>query len=300
MKRLHLNPYLLLCLASLFWAGNMVMGRGLRHDLPPTGLSFWRWVVALLCVLIVARPHLRADLPKLRAAWKIVIFLGIFGVGTYNMFSYIALQYTTATSATLLNSFVPMVTIGLAFLFLGKGISRLEGLGVLVSMLGVLTLISQGSLTALLGLQVNTGDWWMLAAVLVWSIYTVGLQWRPQGIHPMSLLTALVIVGLVFMAPAYAWELASGRHINLHAASLAGIVYAGVFAAFLGFVCFNAGVSQVGAARGSLFIHLQPVLAALMSALILDESPLWYHYAGVVCVFGGIALTMARPAETRP
>ncbi|MDD5296687.1 MAG: DMT family transporter [Rhodocyclaceae bacterium] len=294
MKNRLLDPHVLLTLASLFWAGNMVMGRGLRHDLPPVGLSFWRWVVAFLCVLPLAWPHLRADGPKLRAAWKETVFLGVFGVGTYNMFSYIAVQYTTATSATLLNSFIPMVTMALAFLFLGKRLSRPEGLGVLVSMAGVLVLLGQGSLEALLVLRVNTGDLWMLAAVLVWSVYTVGLQWRPKGAHPMTLLAAFILVGLAVMAPAYAWEMAAGRHIALHPASVAGILYAGVFAAFLGFVCFNAGVAQVGASRASLFIHLQPVFAAILSALILNEVPSWYHYVGVVCVFGGILLAMQK------
>ena len=289
------NPYLLLALASLLWAGNMVMGRGLRADLPPVALAFWRWVVAFACVLPLALPHLKAQWPMLRAAWKQVIFLGVFGVGFYNTFSYVAVQYTTATSATLLNSFIPVATIALAFVFLGKRLSRPEAIGVLVSLAGVLLLISRGSLEVLFGLGLNTGDLWMLVAVLTWSIYTVGLQWRPQGVHPMLQLAAFVFVGLLVMAPMYAWELNSGRTVNLHVGSVAGILYAGVMAAFLGFVCFNAGVVAVGPAVGSLFIHLQPVFAALLSTLLLGEYPAWFHYAGMTLVLGGIVLTMRPP-----
>ena len=117
MRRPHFNPYLLLALTSLFWAGNMVMSRGLRADLPPVALAFWRWVTAFCCVLPLALPHLRSQWPLLRAAWKKVIFLGVFGVGCYNTFSYVAVQYTTATSATLLNSFIPVVTSVLALAF---------------------------------------------------------------------------------------------------------------------------------------------------------------------------------------
>lgn len=295
MQRYRLNPYLLLVLTSLLWAGNMVMSRGLRADLPPVGLAFWRWVIALACVLPLALPLLKAQWPILRAAWKPVIFLGVLGVGCYNTFSYIAVQYTTATSATLLNSFVPVVTSGLAFLLLGKRLTRPEAIGGLISLVGVVLLISRGSLDALLGLGLNTGDLWMLLAVLVWSIYTVGLQWRPQGVHPMLLLAAFIVVGLVAMAPMYAWELSTGAAINLHSGSLAGIFYAGVFAAFLGFVLFNAGVVAVGPAVASLFIHLQPIFAAILSAFLLAEQPQWYHYAGMVLVFGGIVLTTRRP-----
>jgi len=295
MNQARFNPYLLLVLASLFWAGNMVMGRGLRADLPPVALAFWRWVVAFACVLPLAWPHFRSQWPLLRAAWKQVVFLGIFGVGFYNTFSYVAVQYTTATSATLLNSFIPVATIALAFAFLGKRLTRPEAVGVGVSLLGVVTLIARGSLDTLLALELNTGDLWMLVAVLTWSIYTVGLQWRPKGVHPMLQLAAFVFVGLLVMAPMYAWELSSGRSVVLHAGSVAGILYAGVIAAFLGFVCFNAGVIAVGPSVGSLFIHLQPVFAAILSTLLLGESPAWFHYVGMTLVLGGIALTMRQP-----
>ncbi|ATE60131.1 DMT family transporter [Thauera sinica] len=300
MTRARITAYLLLTVTSLFWAGNMVMSRGLRADLPPIALAFWRWMIAFACVLPLALPHLRAQWPALRAAWKRVIFLGVFGVGFYNTFSYIAVQYTTATSATLLNSFIPVATIALAFVFLGKRLGRMEAVGVLVSLAGVIVLIGRGSMDTLLGLQLNTGDVWMLAAVLAWSIYTVGLQWRPQGVHPMLLLASFIVVGLAVMAPMYAWEVASGATINLHAGSVAGILYAGIVAAFLGFVCFNAGVSEVGPSIGSLFIHLQPVFASILSALLLGESPQWYHYLGMALVFSGIVATMWRSPAVRP
>ena len=296
MRRPHFNPYLLLALTSLFWAGNMVMSRGLRADLPPVALAFWRWVTAFCCVLPLALPHLRSQWPLLRAAWKKVIFLGVFGVGCYNTFSYVAVQYTTATSATLLNSFIPVVTSVLALAFFGRRLARPEVIGGLISLVGVVLLISRGSIATLLGLELNTGDLWMLLAVLSWSLYTAFLQWRPQGVHPMLLLAAFVVVGLAVMAPMYAWELSTGAAVNLHAGSLAGILYAGVVAAFLGFVCFNAGVAQVGPAVGSLFIHLMPVFASILSALVLGETPAWYHYAGMALVFGGILLTTRKPA----
>ena len=229
-----------------------------------------------------------------------MVFLGVFGVGLYNTFSYVAVQYTTATSATLLNSFIPVATIALAFIFLGKRLSRPEAIGVLVSLVGVLLLISRGSLEVLFGLGLNTGDLWMLVAVLTWSIYTVGLQWRPKGVHPMLQLAAFVFVGLLVMAPMYAWELSGGRTVNLHAGSVAGILYAGVIAAFLGFVCFNAGVIAVGPSVGSLFIHLQPVFAAVLSTLLLGEHPAWFHFAGMTLVLGGIALTMRQPRGNEP
>lgn len=294
MNPSRLTSYLFLALASLFWAGNMVMSRGLRADLPPVALAFWRWAIALLCVAPLAWPHLRSQWPLLRQAWKPVLLLGVCGIGCYNTLAYIALQSTTATNAALLNSFVPVVTSVLALLLFGKRLSRWEILGGLVSLAGVVLLISRGDVQTLLGLALNAGDLWMLGAVLAWSLYTVCLPLRPAGVHPMLLLAAFVVVGLGVTAPAYAWELATGPALQLHAASLAGIAYAGVVAAFLGLICFNAGVAVVGPAVGSLFIHLMPVFAAILSTFLLGEQPLWYHLVGMALVLGGIVLTVRR------
>jgi drug/metabolite transporter (DMT)-like permease len=272
----------------------MVIGRGLREAVPPLALSFWRWAIALTLVLPFALPHLRRQWPQLKAAWPAVLVLGLVGVGGFNTFAYIALQYTTATNATLLNSFIPIATIALAFALLGKRLRRLEALGVLVSLAGVLTIVGQGSITALASFSLNTGDLWMLLAVLTWGLYTVGLQWRPQGVHPMLLLAALTVVGLAAIAPAYMWELSGGRTIALSPATLAGILYTGFFPGFLGYVFYNAGVAAVGPSRGALFIHLMPVFGTVLAAIFLGERPSWYHFAGIVLVFAGIYLTTRK------
>ena len=294
MHRLTANPYLLLTLTALFWSGNMVMGRGNRADVPPIALAFWRWIIALALVAPLALPHLRSQWPRLRAAWPIVVVLGLLGVGGYNTFAYLALQHTTATSATLLNSFIPIATIAFAFVFFGKRLSRLEAAGVVVSLCGVAAIVSRGSLETLLGLTLNTGDLWMLAAVTVWGLYTVGLQKRPEGVHPMLMLAAFTVVGLLALAPAYAWELSTGRTINLGWNAIGGILYTGIFPGFLGYVFYNAGVAAVGPARGSLFIHLMPVFATILAAIFLDERPYLYHFVGIALVFAGIYLTTRR------
>lgn len=297
MKRLSANPYLLLSLTALFWAGNMVMGRGIRADVPPIALAFWRWTIALALVLPFALPHLRDQWSRLRSAWRPLLFLGALGVGSYNTFAYIALQYTTATNATLLNSFIPIATIALAFLLFGKRLNRLEAAGVIVSLLGVVTIVSRGSLDTLLGLSLNNGDLWMLGAVLTWGLYTVGLQWRPQGVDPMLMLAALTVIGLALLAPIYAWELASGRHIQLSFTAVSGILYTGIFPGFIGYVFYNAGVAAVGPSRASLFIHLMPVFGIILAAIFLGERPQSYHFIGIGLVFAGILLTTRKPAS---
>jgi drug/metabolite transporter (DMT)-like permease len=288
------NPYLLLTLTALFWSGNMVLGRGIRGDVPPLALAFWRWVIAFACVLPLALPHLKAQWPLLKAGWRPVIILGLIGVGGYNTFAYIALQYTSATNAVLLNSFIPIVTIAISWAFLGKRLRRLEAIGVAVSLAGALTIVARGDPSVLARLNLNLGDVWMLGAVVVWALYTVGLAWRPAGVHPMLMLAAFCAVGLAALLPAYLWEMAQGRHINVHWGSLASLAYVGIFPSFLGYIFYNRGIAEVGAARGSLFIHLMPVFGTVLSAIFLGEIPHWYHYAGIALIFTGIGLTMKK------
>lgn len=288
------NPYLLLTLTVLFWSGNMVVGRGVRADLPPIALAFWRWAIAFLCVLPLALPHLKSQWPLLKQGWKSLLLLGLLGVGGYNTFAYIGLQYTVATNAVLLNSFIPIATIAISWAFLGKRLRRGEAIGVFVSLAGAMTIIARGDPAVLATLSLNLGDVWMLGAVLVWAIYTVGLAKRPAGVDPMLMLAALTAIGLAALAPAYAWELSQGRHMNLHAGSLAAIAYVGILPSFIGYIFYNRGVAEVGPNKASLFIHLMPVFGTLLSALFLGEIPHGYHYAGIALIFAGIWLTTRR------
>jgi drug/metabolite transporter (DMT)-like permease len=225
----------------------------------------------------------------------VVVILGLLGVGGYNTLAYIGLKYTPATNAVLLNSFIPIATITLSWAFLKKHLQRVEWLGVFVSFAGVTTIVCQGDLQTLATLSPNVGDLWMLAAVFTWAFYTIGLQWRPAGVDPMLLLAALTSVGLLALAPAYAWEIAQGRTIVVSIGSLAGIAYTGIFPGFLGYVFYNRAVGEVGASKASLFLHLMPVFGTLLSAVFLGEIPQAYHAVGIALIFAGIYLTTVFP-----
>lgn len=287
------HPYLLLTLTALFWSGNVVLGRAIRADVPPLALAFWRWVVSLMLTLPLALPHLRRQWPLLRRAWKPVVALGLLGVGMYNTFAYLALQSTPATNVVLLNSFIPVATLALSRLFLKQQLRPVQWAGVLLSLCGVAAIVSRGSFLALVGLQLNVGDLWMLGGILTWAVYTIGLQWRPAGVHPMLLLMAFIVVGLLALAPAYAWEIAQGRLILVTSGALGGIAYTGVFPGFIGYIFYNRAVGEVGASKASLFIHLMPVFGTLLAALFLAEIPRPYHYAGIALIISGIYLTTA-------
>ncbi|MDD5249003.1 MAG: DMT family transporter [Rhodocyclaceae bacterium] len=287
------SPYLLLTLANLFWAGNWIVGRAFRDTVPPVALSFWRWTIALLLILPFAWPHLRRDWPRLAAAWRWLIPFGILGTACYNALCYVGLQYTTVINGLLLNSFIPVVIVVLGWAFLGKRLRPVEAIGVAASFLGVTAIVAHGDAATLAHLRLNAGDIWILVSVLAWAGYTLMLPHRP-AVHPMSFLAAITVVGLLALAPAYAWEIAAGRFIAPTPAAFAGIAYTGIFPAFLGYVFWNRGVAETSPARAGLYLHLMPAFGIVLSMIFLDERPAAYHAVGIVLIFTGIWLNTRR------
>jgi drug/metabolite transporter (DMT)-like permease len=265
----------------------------MRADVPPIALSFWRWAIALACLLPLAWPWLKRDRAVLVAGWRRLALLGILGTCLYNALTYIGLQQTEAINGLLLNSFIPIVIVALAWVFQGKRLRPVEALGIAASFVGVFAIVARGDPRNLLHLTLNVGDAWILLSVVAWAAYTLLLPKRPAA-HPLAFLFAIAAIGTLATLPIYLFEISTGRHIVHSAAAWLAIAYAGVFPAFLGFIFWNKGVEQVGASRAGLFIHLLPAFGILLAALFLGERLLGFHFAGIALIFGGIWLTTRR------
>ncbi|MDP2793964.1 MAG: DMT family transporter [Sulfurisoma sp.] len=291
--RPRVSPYLLLTLANLFWAGNWIVGRGMRAEVPPIALSFWRWVIALACLLPLAWPYLKRDRAVLAAGWRWLALLGILGTCLYNALTYIGLQQTEAINGLLLNSFIPIVIVALAWAIQGKRVRPVEALGIAASFAGVLAVVARGDPRNLLLLTLNIGDIWILVSVVAWAAYTLLLPKRPAA-HPLAFLFVIALIGVLATLPFYLLEIAGGRHIHASTGSLLAIAYAGIFPAFLGFIFWNKGVEQVGASKAGLFIHLMPAFGILLAAVFLGEAMAAFHVVGISLIFGGIFLTTKK------
>jgi drug/metabolite transporter (DMT)-like permease len=281
---------LLAGLPPLFWAGNFVLGRALHTHIPPVALSFWRWALALLILLPFAHRGLRRQAGLLCRHWGWLSVLALLGVTNYNTFAYLGLQTTTATNGVLLASTTPVLIVLLSWLLLGQGVGVRQGLGLLLSLIGVLAIVSEGDLARLVAIRPNSGDLWILAASLDWALYSVCLRWRPAGLEPLVFLTATVALGCVPLAGLYAWELSLGRGFAATPGNLAALGYMALFPSVLAYVIWNRAVAGLGANRTGQYIHLMPVFGALFAIALLGERPRWFHGAGVVFIAGGIWL----------
>lgn len=283
--------YLALGGAALFWAGNFIVGRALRGDVPPIALTFWRWAFALVIVGVVFGRSTIRDLDGLRADGRRIVALAVTGVVGFQLAVYFALTATTAINATLLVSLTPVVIVAISRVALHDTINRTQGLGLLVSFLGAAVVVVRGDLGALGALSLNRGDLLMVAAVILWATYTVLLRRRPFTVSPASLVTATTAIGVALLTPLYLWSLAAGQRMTLTAGTAVGIGYVGVFASVLAFLFWNRGVAVVGANRAGLFLHLMPLFGAALSFLFLGEGIEPYHLAGGALVATGLVLT---------
>ncbi|MHB8910431.1 MAG: DMT family transporter [Syntrophales bacterium] len=291
------SPYLLLTLTALFWAGNAVLARALHTLLPPATMAFWRWVLALLLLSpFVLRP-MYEERSLLTASWKRLALLGVLGVGCYNTFLYAALQTTTATNGVLINSMTPLLIVLMGRVLFGVRMTRRQQVGILLSLAGVIGIVSRGDIAALVRLDFNRGDLLLVGGALTWALYTVLLRWRPAGIGTLAFLGTTVASGIVLlMLPLYLIELASGRIAVWNAATGAGMVYFAVFPSILAYLFWSGGVQRIGANRAGLFLHLVPVFGVVLAVTFLGERLHLFHLAGAAAIFTGIYLSTAGAA----
>lgn len=295
------SPYVLLSLTALFWSGNWVIGRAVVSDgqVPPVALAWWRWAIAVALMMPFALPQIRRHWSSIWRHRNIVTLLALIGMGFHNLLSYVGLQFTTATNGVMLNSAIPVMIILLGVLFFKQRVSAKQILGVAVSLVGVLAILTKGHLEALAALRFNQGDLIVLASMLLWALYTLMLKWRPEGIPGLALLAVCGSIGLIGMMPVYAWEIASGKSIDWSWGVVVALLYVGLFPSFIGYVFWNRAVEEVGPSVAGLFVHLMPVFGSLLAWLFLDERLYWFHLAGIAFIFAGIYLT-TRAANTIP
>jgi len=293
MKSIKDRPYLLLTLAVLFWAGNFILGRAFHSEIPPVALAYWRWVGAALLVTLPALPHLRRDRQALLQSWPAILLLSTLGIAAFNTLAYSGLQYTEAINAFLLQSLMPVLIVLLSFLVFRERVTRLQCVGILVSLCGAVTIIARGDAEILLSLSINRGDLMVFTAIACYAGYTVMLRKRPH-VHPLSFIVTTFWLGSLIIVPLYLWETLTVATLELKPTTMLVIGYVMVFPSIVSYLCYNRGVELVGANRAGLFIHLMPVFGSLMAVFFLGETFCWYHGMGILLIGAGIYLATRR------
>jgi len=287
------QPYLLLSIAALCWAGNAIVGRLAAGHIPPVTLSFLRWSLAFLVIFPMARKHLKHDWPTIRASLGIMIFLSVTGISAFNTLQYWALEHTQALNTLLLQSALPLFVAVWSLTLLGVRLTPAQAIGVAVSLTGVLVILLHGDLTALTAIAFNKGDIIFTVALVIFGLYSVLSLKRPK-IHGLSFVAFTFGCGAACLIPPLILELLLRPVMQMTTANLLSLAYVAVFPSTIAYLCFNRGVQLIGANRAAPFFHVVPVFGSVMAIVFLGERPQLFHFIGFVLVLIGVFIASRR------
>ena len=286
---LNNQPYLLLSLTALFWAGNIVLARYVAGHVPPVTLSCIRWIGVFLILLPFALPHLKRDWRVLRANLPLMVLLSAIGFAFNNAISYWAMQYTQALNALLIQSSGPLFVALWSLVLFGVRLTRAQLAGIIISLTGVLTIILRGDLSALASVRFNKGDVMFASSLLAFGLYSALMPKRPV-IHQLSLIAFTTGCGAILLLPFTILEFSAGVTLKSDTLTVATLVYVVIFPSTLAYLFFNRGIALIGPNRAAPFFHLVPVFGSAMAILLLGEEPRLFHLVGYVLVLAGVVI----------
>ena len=298
IQRLTPATALLLTLPPLLWAGNAVVGRVVHELIPPMTLNFLRWVLAFAILLPLAWRVLRPG-SGMWAHWKRLSMLGLLGIGCYNALQYLALQTSTPLTVTLVASSIPVWMLLVGAVCFGRPVSRRQVAGALLSIAGVLVVLSRGQWALLLQVRLVPGDLYVLLATLAWAFYSWLLS-QPKEPPELRGNWAAFLIAQIFFGLGWSGLFAAGEWalVDVHIAwgwpLVAALLYIAVGPAVIAYRCWGLGMQRVGPAVAGFFTNLTPLFAALLSAAFLGELPHLYHGLAFLLIVGGIVVSARR------
>ena len=284
--------YLLLVLASLCWSGNFIVGKfATLFEIPPLTLNTFRWISVWLILIPFTFKEIFKNIAYIKKNLLAIAFMGVITISTFNSVVYFALNYTQVVNAVLVLAIIPAVTIVLSSLMKVEKSNIFQIFGLILSIIGVGSIISNGDVQRIVSLSFNNGDLWMLVCVLSWALYSTLLKKNKFKLSQFSLIQIMVSVGVIFLIPQYFYEQSIGLELNFNKAFFLILFYVVVFPAIVAYYCWQKGVEIIGPNRATMFIQLMPLFSAVMAIIIFKEKFELYHFVGATFIVSGIYLS---------
>lgn len=280
--------------ATVIWSGNFVVARAIAEDIPPIQLNFWRWVVALLCMLPIALPHLKREWPEIRKHIGYLSFMALMGISLLNTLIYKGGQSTESLNMALLVPTVPIMIVILSRIVYGEAITRRRLLGIIIVILGVLTIVSRGDLQRLATVHFAAGDFWALGGAACFAVYSLFMRQRPVNISLWAFNAVTFALGLLFTVPALIWEMCVLPLPVLSSGVGIGILYSGVGCSFVAYMLWAKAISIIGPVKAGFVYYTLPLFAAVSATLVLGEVVSMAHILGGVCIIAGILVATVQ------
>ena len=292
MKKSNKIAYFILILTTIFWSGNFIVGKAASmFQIPPFSLNFYRWFFAGLILLPFTYKEIINKKKYILENLGFFIILGITSITIFNSIVYFSLYYTQVISGILMISTIPVWIIFISSILNIEKTNIFQILGVILSLTGVIFIITKADINLIKNLDFNKGDLSMVVAMFSWAIYSALLKRKKYKISQISLLEVVIICGLIFLAPIYFIEMSMGKLIILEKPFYLTLAYVVIFPGLAAFFFWIKGISIIGANRAGIFLHLMPIFGAIMAMVIFDEKFMYYHFLGAIFIIAGITLS---------
>ncbi|HEY5665770.1 MAG TPA: DMT family transporter [Gammaproteobacteria bacterium] len=293
MKVSPTAAYLLAVISMVIYSSPPAVTRSVSMSVPPIALSGSRWIIAALVLLPIVWRRLPAEWPNLKRHTPSLVFLGSFMIFGSTM-SVLAVYYTTATNAVMVNASQPAITALLAWAIAGSTLLGRQRLGIACAFFGILVIVARADLGVLLGLDLNIGDPIFLLGVIGWSTYAVLLPRRDYAPDGLVLMFFIAVTGTVLTLPVYLAEAAVVGGFSLTMEVVAAMLYLSIFPTLLATICWNLAIRAVGPNRTAIFVNIIPISGATLAMLFLGERLYAYHVVGAAFVLAGIYMAVRR------
>ena len=286
------TAYIFLILATLFWSGNFIVGKAASiFEIPPFTLNFYRWTFAWLILAPFTLKEIIKKKDHILQNVQLILILGITSITIFNSIVYYSLNFTQVISGVLMISTIPVMIIFISSLLKIEKTNTFQILGVILSLIGVLFIITKADLELLKNLDFNKGDLTMVIAMLSWATYSALLKKKKYELTQISLLQVVITFGLLFLVPIYCIEMYLGYEIKLGKPFYLTLTYVVLFPGLASFFFWIKGIAIIGANRAGIFLHLMPIFGAVMAMIIFDEKFMFYHFLGAIFILSGIILS---------
>lgn len=294
--------YLALTLTAFFLACNHIIGRAVHEEIPPVGLSFWRWIAGVMMLWPFILPRWRGLWKVYRRHWRDFALLGFFMIGSTTLV-LVALAWTSAINVSLINAVQPTLTVLFGWMFMSQPLTARRVVGIVCGITGVAIMISRADPALLASLDFQSGDFVALLAMCGFAGYALNLRRIPPELSAFEALFGISLFGTVMLLPVYLAEAFAGPTVPVNARSIGAILALALLVSVLSNLLWYRGNRRIGPARASIFINLIPVFGAILAITLLDERLFIYHLAGGSLVVLGLYLAAAdrgRPAPRLP
>ena len=288
----NIKAYIMLVCASLFWAGNFMVGKyAFLTEIPPLSLVFYRWLLVWIILLPFTYKEIIEHKNTILNNLPLLFFLGLTSVGLFNSFTYLSLIHTQVINASLFNTAIPAIIILLCFLFKIEKTNKFQILGLVISACGILAIITKLKLTIFLSLNFNKGDLIMIGGVITWGVYSTLLKKKKFNLPLLTLVHIICTFGLISVLPQFLYELSNGQVIKFDTNLFYTLIFLALFPSIGSYYCWAGAVSIIGANRAGIFLSLIPLFSTIMAIAFYKEQFQFFHLIGAILIVLGLFLS---------